>query len=70
MKNGNMKYLPSLGNGHGINRNVSGDKALGVAEPPLAGGATRHPGSAIGAKTGHSGKTHFAGAKVISGKKG
>jgi hypothetical protein len=64
-----MKYLPSFGGGYGINRNVKGSSALGVAEPPLARGATRQPGSAIGAKTGHSQKSHYAGAKVIGAKK-
>jgi hypothetical protein len=65
-----MKYLPSLGGGYGINRNVKGESALGVAEPPLAHGATRNPGSAMGSKTGHSGKSHFSGAKSHKKKGG
>jgi len=59
----------SFGGGYGINRNLPGDRKLGVAVPPLARGATRNPGSAMGAATGHSGKHHFSGAKIISGKK-
>ena len=58
----------SFGNGYGINRNVSGDSALRVAEPPM-GHVTVRPGDHSRSDTGKSGMKHFQGAKVISGKK-
>ena len=58
----------SLGNGYGINRNVSGGSALTTAEPAMAG-VSVHPG--LGKQMPGSPKMgkHFQGAKVISGKK-
>jgi hypothetical protein len=57
----------SFGMGYGINRNVSGGKALQVAEPPL-GNVTVKPGSGIvmpgSPKTGYK----IRPAKVIGGK--
>ena len=56
---------PSLGNGYGINRNVAGDRALGVAVPPLAGGVNVKPGQGFSrSNVGMSGKKHFDGAKM------
>ena len=67
--NKSMKYLPSLGGGYGINRNVSAESALGVAEPPLARGATRNPGSPNRKAIGQQGLKSFSGAKGIGAKK-
>jgi len=68
MKNGGCRWLPSLGGGFGINRNVAPGNVLTTAQPAMKG-VSRNPGSVLGAKTGHSGKSHFQGAKVITGKK-
>lgn len=58
----------SFGGGYGINRNVSAGNALRVAEPPM-GHVTVRPGGFSRKEVGMSGKKHFSGAKVISGKK-
>jgi len=57
----------SLGGGYGINRDVSAENALYVAEPAMRG-VSRNPGTNImpgSPKTGYK----IRPAKVISGKK-
>lgn len=58
----------SFGGGFGINRNVSGDRALTTAEPAMSN-CTRNPGRANPSSVGKTGNRHFAGAKIMSGKK-
>jgi len=59
----------SFGGGYGINRNTGGSRSLPTAVPPLAN-VTVRPGSGYSRKDiGQSGKSHFSGAKIISGKK-
>jgi hypothetical protein len=59
----------SFGGGYGINRNTGGSRSLPTAVPPY-GNVTKRPGSNYSrADVGRSGKKHFQGAKIISGKK-
>jgi hypothetical protein len=59
----------SFGGGYGLNRNVGGASAHGVAKPPMRN-VSVHPGlgKQLPGCTKMGGK-HFQGAKVISGKK-
>jgi len=60
---------PSFGGGYGINRNTGGSRSLPTAVPPY-GSVRVRPGSGFSrSDVGMSGKKHFDGAKVISGKK-
>jgi hypothetical protein len=59
----------SFGGGFGINRGTGGSRSLPTAVPPY-GHVTVRPGSGFSrSDTGKTGKKHFSGAKVISGKK-
>lgn len=63
-----MSTKNSFGGGYGINRNVSPGRALSTAVPPY-GNVSRNPGKASASATGKTGKSHYAGAKIMSGKK-
>jgi len=59
----------SFGGGYGINRSTGGSRSLAQAVPPY-GHVTERPGGGFSrSAVGMSGKKHFQGAKVISGKK-
>jgi hypothetical protein len=59
----------SLGGGYGINRNTGGDRSLSTAVPPYGNTRIKPGGGFSRSAVGLSGKKHFQGAKVISGKK-